>query len=70
MSLTGNRTFVLAVGSLAGAFLLALLGKLTGDFSAVASIACASYAGKSAWTTGKGATPPIDIAPLPTGTVP
>jgi hypothetical protein len=54
MRLTGQRTFTLAASALGGAFLLALLGKLTGDFATVASISVGAYAGKSAWTTGKG----------------
>jgi len=54
MRIIGQRTFLISIGALGGAFLLALLGKLTGDFATIASIACGSYAAKSAWTTGKG----------------
>ncbi len=56
MRITGQRTFTLAAAALASGFLLALLGKLTGDFATIASIAVGSYAGKSAYTTGKGGT--------------
>ena len=62
MTVTGNRTFVLASSALAGGFLLAVLGKLTGDFATIASVAVGAYAGKSAWTTGRGTTPPEPTA--------
>lgn len=50
----GGRKFALAGATLIAAFILALKGKLTADFSAIAVTVNMAFAGANAWVTGKG----------------
>jgi hypothetical protein len=45
----GNRKFLIAGGALLFAFVLALFGKLTGDFVAVASVAVGAFSAANAF---------------------
>lgn len=45
----GNRKFYVTISALAGAILLALLGKLTGDYATVASVCVGAFAAANAF---------------------
>lgn len=50
----GGRKYSLAVGTLVFAFILALKGKLTAEFSAIAVTVNMAYSAANAFVTGKG----------------
>jgi len=54
MTLRGNRKWTVAMVGLVLAFVLALLGKLTGDFTAVVIGVVGAFHAANAYTTGSG----------------
>lgn len=59
----GGRKFALATGAICMAFVLALAGKLTGDFVTVASIAVGAFNLANASTTNTALKAGKDVAP-------
>lgn len=51
-----GRKFFVGMAALGGAFVLALFGKLTAEFSTVATVVVASFSAANAYITGKTAT--------------
>lgn len=52
--LAGGRKYSLAAGTLVFAFILALKGKLTAEFSAIAVTVNMAFSAANAFVTGKG----------------
>lgn len=62
-----GRKYEVGMAALAGAFVLALFGKLTTEFSTVATVVVASFSAANAYITGKTATAqPEDTGSNPT----
>ena len=59
----GGRKFALAAATLLTAFVLALMGKLTAEYSAIAVTVNMAFASANAWVTGKGAERAKDAPP-------
>lgn len=58
---TAGRKYEVVMSALVGAFVLALFGKLTTDYSTVATVVVASFSAANAYITGKTASaPPAD----------
>jgi hypothetical protein len=52
-----GRKFIVGMSALAGAFVLALVNKLTAEYATVASIVVGSFSAADAYITGKTFTP-------------
>jgi hypothetical protein len=66
MTMAGWRKYSLAAAALFMSFILAILGKLTGDFATVAAVVVGSFNVAHAaqdWRNGHAAVPPKDQNP-------